>query len=458
MRIRARQFIISLAGISLGAATLASPSLATPPSDTDTVVFGIGHSLTPGNIAPSLGSYRAAYDGGAFRNYTSSWTACSFDSGDRFVAFSGMNTEIRLRFAPQKRASKQGMSQSIFQFPSQAAANRTFTKLQKDIKQCRGATSDAMGSDSPEDATLWRGNYSNGTLNAVSGVPTVYVDYDWTRTIGSTVANRVDEFSTYSLVGDAIIGVFYERSPEGKASAREREGARVTTRAAIRNYQRSTPPSPTSVQGRFARNTAAFVGPKDVPAALGSRWVDQDISLTATGDRIWLCDPDNIQFADPGTPGRFIGIKASPVQVSTSLEGPRNDVGQGIYDFASVREANAAFTRMTSEAKRCSGTTRQNVSGVGGEDGQPFSGTITRTYQVARPSVSGNAPSIAITFRQTSEIPTGSAPDTFGEYDVYTLDGARIVLVRVYESRPVSVQQRSAAHELSKRVIARLPR
>jgi hypothetical protein len=457
MSIQAKRVFVAIAGLSVTVASLASPAIASPEANAKAVVFGIGHSLTPADIAPALGSYRAAYDGTAFRNYTSTWSVCSFDSGDRSVGFSGMNTEIRLRFVPQQRSSKQRMGQSIFQFSNPAAAKRTFAKLQKDVKGCRGTTTDAVGSDNPEDAILWSGNYSNGTLNAVASAPTIYVDYDWTRTLGSTVANRVDEFSTYSLVGDAIIGVFYQRTPDGKATAKEREGARVTTAAAIRNYQRSTPPKSTSVQGQFAANSAALVGQKEIPSTLGSRWVDQDISLTATAEQIWLCDPDNIQFAEPGTTGRFIGIKASPVQVRTSVDGPRNGVGQAIYEFKDARAASAAFSQMANQAKRCAGTTRQDVSGVSDEDGQPFSGSITRSYQVTRPSVSANTPSIAITLRQSVVIPAGSTPNVFGEYDIYTLDGARIALVQVYASRPISAQQRSGALDLSKRLVTQLP-
>jgi hypothetical protein len=461
--VHTRRLLAAAAAAGMLAATIGAPALANPAKDTKAITFGVGHSLTPADVAPALGSYRSNYSVGIYRNYTSTWTLCSLNTSEGNSSFSGMDTELRVRMPRERKSSEQNLSQSIFQFSSAAKAKQVFTKVQRDVKRCRGEFTDSADFGAPEEATLWRNTYTNGTLSAVSGVPTVYVNHDWTRTIGSTVVNRVDEFATYSLVNDAIIGVLYSRSPDGQLSAKEREGARLTTKAAITNYQRTTGPKAGSIQSRFTQNFSALIDAQDIPNSLGSKWVDGGTgttSLQSQRQRIWLCDPKNEQYGETANTTPFIGITAAPVQATTSFTsrtGRQAGVSETILDFGTSQVARQAFTRMQQQAKRCDGVTRQNISGVGGESGEQWSGTTTLTYRVGSPRITGNTASIAINATNAIAIPAGSAPQTSGQYTVYTLSGSRVVVITVSQGAPVSASQQSGAQELSKRAVARLP-
>lgn len=463
MKMTTKKRVASItAAVAITAGMLAVPASAA--SNQEAITFGIGHSLTPADVAPALGRYRAPYDGQVYPNYRSTWSVCSLGLSGSGVGFDGTETEIRLRFIPVSAASKQNLSQSIFQFTSAAKAKNTFAKLQRDVRGCTGSFSTTPDPDAPANMPTWAGSYTNGTLNAAAGVPTIYVDYDWTRSLGNQVEDRVNEYSTYSLVNNAIIGVFYQRTPDGKATAREREGARVTTRSAIGNYQRQAAPKAATIQGRFATNSAALLNPKDVPAALGKRWKIEDQRFDATRQRIWICDPRGVQFGDandqPARARDFYGVTADPAQVVRSLGGGANDIQQAIYDFGSSAKAKSAFTRLQRDAKRCNGTTVESFSGAGDGDGEPFAGTTSRTYRnAADPAVVVNGtPAISVDLRQVTAFTTGQPTGSFGVFGLWVLDGQRVVFVNLYgaSGKTITNAQRAGVQELAKRAVARL--
>ena len=436
--------VTSLALIATG-----QPAQATERQSIDSAVAS---SLTPAKIEASLGRYKAAYSGQIFRNYGSDWTLCSLRDPDRFLVFSGMDTEVRTFFTPRSADSQQGVQQSQFLFASPAAAQRSFTKLQRNAKKCTGTSTERIDSDDAADSLEWQSTLSNGTMNAVAGVATVTVENDWSRATGGEVDFRQDEFSTYSRVGDAIIRVTYQRSPNGSLSSSERRGVQGTTKSAIEAYQRQSMPAAGSIQGRFARGVSALIDVSDIPASLGARknFSAQDMRLDSQRMRIWLCDTEGKQFDDDAATAPFIGVTANPVQTSAEYDSNRGaGVTETIMDFASTQRAERAFAQMRSEAKKCTGSFPEQIDDVADDTGEVFSGVITRTFANSEKKVTGSAPSITIDSRITADIPAAGPATTTGAYDVLTLAGSRVVWVRFSTEQAINAKQKKGVEELS---------
>jgi hypothetical protein len=362
-----------------------------------------------------------------------------------------MDTEIRYLFTPRTADSAQGVQQSQFLFADSATAHRVFRKLQRDVRQCEGTDTQRIEGDTPADLIEWQSSVTNGTMQAVPGISTVTVNNDWTRAIGGDVNFRQDEFSTYSRVGHAIIRVTYERDPNGTLTPAERRGVRETTRAAVENYRDQRAPKAGSIQARFTSSLPELIEAQDVPSSLGAakRFRAQDISLASERQRIWLCDPEGLQFSDEGDTAPFIGITASPVQVSSGLaQDGQGGVNQIIMDFSTNKQAARAFTQLRSQAKKCSGTFVEDVSGTGDEDGEPFSGSITRTFSTTESRLVGASPSILISMGlqvQIDDDPT----NTSGFYEVLSLSGSQVVWMEFFTDGSVNSKQKKAVQALA---------
>lgn len=425
------------------------PALA---SERQAINAAVASSLTPANIAPGLGRYKPTFSGDIFRDYQSDWVLCSLRDPDRFVSFRGMDTEVRTFFAPRTAGSPQGVQQSQFLFSSARAAQREFDQLQRNAKQCTGSSTERFDGDDPGDSIEWQSTLSNGTMRAVANIATITVENDWNRALGGDVDLRQDEFSTYSRVGDAIIRVTYQRSPNGSLTVAERRAVRATTKAAIENYQRQAAPRAGSIQGRFANSTASLIEERDIPASLGSRksLTPQDIRLTSGRDRIWLCDTEGTQFSDDAPSVPFAGITSNPVQVSSSYDRNRDgSISELILDFASAKRAERAFAQMRTQAKKCNGSFPEQIEGAGDGDGVPFSGVITRAFTTTEKKVTGSAPSIAIETQITSDIPAAGPATTSGLYQVLTLSGSRVVWVNFTSESPTTAKEKAGVEQLS---------
>lgn len=447
----------SIAAVSALSAALVMGSVTSPAgaSEREAIDRGVSHSLTPALIAPGLGSYSSTYGGTVYQNYTSTWTVCSLSNPDRSAGFEGMDTEIRLGFSAK---DKKSVSESLFLFSSAAAAKKTFTKLQRDIKKCSGTSLERNDLGGDLGVIEWQARVSHGTMNAVSGVPTLTVDNDWSNTTDVSEF-RQDEFSTYSLVDDAIVAVTYRRSPGGSASAGEKRGAQVTTKAAIEKYQGRLPVKTGSIQASYSRSTAALIDKSDVPTSLGaSSTIKADqIDLESSKRRIWMCDPEGKQFSDEANTVPYIGITSNPVTVSSEYSaGKSGYVSEAIMDFGSMAKAEKAFADMQKQARSCNGTFTEQVSGTDDESGAPFSGTITRAISVSKADVAGSTPSIVIDSQTRVQVPATDPARSTSQYEVITLSGSRVVWMKYGKDNQIAAKQKASVRELAQTAVAQL--
>lgn len=445
----ARTGVAVVAAASFVLAALSQPAMA---SEREAIDAAVASSLTPASIAPSLGKYKAAYSADVYRDYQSDWTLCSLSDPDQFVVFGGMDTEVRTYFAPQSANTSRGVQQSQFLFASPSAAKLAFGKLQRNAKKCSGSSSELVDGDDPSGSIEWQSTLTNGTVRAVPGVPTVTVQNDWTQALGGNVNLRQDEFSTYSLVGEAILRVTYQRTPDGSLSGAERRGARITTKAAIEKYQRQVAPKAGSIQGRFANATASLIEVRDIPSSLGSKksFRPEQIRLASDRARIWLCDTAGDQFSDDANTVPFAGITSNPVRVEAEYDRARTaTVTEKILDFATAQRAERAFTQLRTQAKKCNGSFPETIDGASDDTGEAFSGVLTRTFTAKEKKVTGTTSSITIESQITSDIPVAGPATTTGAYEVLTLSGAQVVWVRFDAQSPTTAKQRTGVEQLS---------
>jgi hypothetical protein len=444
-----RRVIIAISVIALAAA-IAPPAAASQ----STIAFGVARTLTPADIAKRLGAVSPNYSVEIFPDYRSDWILCSTRNPSKPMVFSGMDTEIRVGF-PRPGRIINPVNQSIFQFSTTEKARQAFETVQTRVKRCVDTVTDA--SDPTDEFQFSRTSaYSNGTVTAVPNVPTVFVNEDFTYTAGGSDDGNVsqDSFTTYSLVNDAIIAVSFQRSPIGSITKKERKGVDNTTAAAIRNYQRTSAPKPRSLQASYAYGVDHFITPRDVPAVLirpkgasvGST------NLNAKQGRLFLCDPQGIQFSDDADTAPFVGINAARVEMSSNITNNKSkEVQQTVYGFATEKKARKAFTRMEKAAKGCTRTTTSTETGEGDGDGQPFSVTFERTYTNATdPAVTvNNVPSIALGSRLTVRENSTSQTSTSSSYGLLTLVGSNIMSLTFERENAVSAKQRAATQELA---------
>lgn len=440
--------ITVLGGIGVLALTMTVGTIPATATERGAIDRGVARSLTPSLIASSLGNYGTDYDGSVYRNYKSTWTVCSLTSPDRSAGFEGMDTEIRLAFSAK---NNKGVSQSIFLFPSASAAQKTFTTLQRDVKKCSGSSTETNNFGDSAGTIEWKSRVTNGSMQAVAGVPTVTVDNDWSRTSDGTTF-RQDEFSTYSLVDDAIVAVTYRRSAGGSANSSEIAGVKATTKAAIEKYLGRLPVKAGSLQASYATNTASLIDKGDIPRTLGAQSTikaDQ-IDLMSGKRRIWLCDPKGQQFSDDSNKVSFIGITSDPATVSGEYSlGRSAGLTETILDFRSPSKASTAFSTMQKRVASCSGAFTETVSGNDDETGAPFSGTITRTYGVTEADVAGKSASIVIDSRVQVQIPATDPGTVTSQYDVLTLAGSRVVWVTYNADNDISAKQKAAVRDVA---------
>lgn len=457
MRTRtSRVTVVSLMAGALSATALAVPAVA---SERQVIDRAIGHTLTPAAIAPALGKYKARYTGTALRGYKSTWSVCSLKNPSRFAGFEGMHTEVRMSFTPQRKGVPQGVAQSLFLFASPAEAMKTFQKLQRDIRRCSGSYSDRFDAGGDLGERVSRAKVSNGTMQAVPGITTLTVENDWSTEWSDIPAFRQDEFGTYSLVNDAIVFVRYQRSPGGTVTASEKRGVQATTKAAVERYQSRFAPKSGSIQAAFAADSARSIDKRDIPASLGKQSAIKpgELFLTSARDRIWLCDLEGKRYSDDGDTAPFIGITSDPVTVSNY-----HSTGKGAYvqevtlDFGTTQRAAKAFKDLRTQAKRCNGVSRQQVSGSDDETGEPYSGVITRNYKVSEAAIAGALPSIVLDWQFTVQIPSTERPKPSGTYEVLTVQGSRVVWLTYGRDGVLSGTEKAGVRDLTQTAVARI--
>jgi hypothetical protein len=449
-----RKAIIIVSAIAL-TAVMAPPASATQSS----IGFGVARTLTPGDIAKRLGAFSPGYSVEVFPNYTSDWQLCSTRNPNKPMVFGGMNTEIRA-FFNRPSGTSTPVLQSILTFPSAQKAQEAFATVQTRVKRC---TDTIVDKSEPGDEFVFERSsaYSHGTMNAVANTSTVYVFEDFTFTVGGPGAevSSEDSFTTYSLVNDAILAVSFRRPAANTITNKERKGVENTTAAAIRNYQRRTPPKPRSLQSTYTFGVDHFITPKDVPVRLIRAKNAQigSINLEDKRGRLFLCDPQNIQFSDDANTAPFIGITAARTEMKTSVtNNSGREVQQVAYDFGTNKKARKAFAAMQKEVTKCTGTTTSRESGEGDGDGQPFSVTFERTYtNASAPEVSvKNVPSIALGSRLVVKDDNSSESSTSSSYTLLTLTGSTVLSLTYERANNISAKQRTATQELAKTAIA----
>ena len=151
---------------------------------------------------------------------------------------------------------------------------------------------------------------------------------------------------------------------------------------------------------------------------------------------IWLCDsPTGANIKVPGSRVQF-------TSVHSQLDGLlMRNVEQTTYQYASAKQARAAYKALTTEAKKCSGTQTE------AEGNFSFSTTLSNgTSKVA------DGDSVVWVLTEGSS-GTGTKDYTSHDYGTFHLDGDVIVAVEIDHDGPdapvITAAQRKQANELA---------
>ncbi len=413
---------------------------AEPRSD---YVYGAEHMLAARDIASTLGDYLGTFDLEVWPDYRSDFTLCSTASG-ALTTISGTQTEFAGYYWRKDDGERARVVESVYQFASVKAAANAFRTLQRKAVLCADMIEDT---DEAGNVTFVTVN-SNGKLAAVAGVPTVYVHEDFTNVLDD--GKVYDTFSTYSLVDDGIVQVSFRRDVDGSLTPAETQGVRATTRAAIRAWERSRAPARRSLAANYGYAVGHVISPADVPTTLGRQKLARPLRLSAQTDRIFLCDPQGIQYSDDSQTGPYVGITVPRIQVDNALQS-RADPGvqQTVYEFPTVGAARSAFRSMQRQAVRCTGTTTTTSEGDG------TSVTIQRTYRAGREAavkVAG-VPSIVIAGSQLVTGPELDTPSESYSYKLLSLSRANIMVMEVSKSSAITSKERRSTQQLAQRAI-----
>lgn len=182
---------------------------------------------------------------------------------------------------------------------------------------------------------------------------------------------------------------------------------------------------------------AAKVGVKATASAFSLFESDRLADRSGDAHNTWLCDDAS---------GNDVAVPASPISFTMERSNTRvqgvQAVTQTTYVYGSDTAAKAAYARLKTAAKRCSGTWSE------ADDGGP---SITQTTSNGTSTVK-DGDEVVWVLSATDSTGGGQAFASH-DYNVYHRDGSRIVEIQIDRDgtgvAPITAAQRRAANEIA---------
>lgn len=181
---------------------------------------------------------------------------------------------------------------------------------------------------------------------------------------------------------------------------------------------------------------AAKVGVQATASAFTVFETSSKAAKAADDHHIWLCDdPNGNDVAVPGT-----SVVITMARTANRGEGVRS-VAQNVYRYPSAKAAKAAYSRLKTEAKRCTGSSKDDYNGT----------ALTQAVSNGTSTVEDGDEVVWVL--AVSDMTGGPQAWASHDYNAFHLEGDTIVDIDVDLDgpgvAPITAAQRKAADELA---------